>query len=83
MMQLQRRVSRYKNERLIGMNLEVLIEHNLGEDVWWGRSYRDIPEIDPRVIVKGDNLEIGTFVQVQINRVANYDLIGTISNHDR
>jgi ribosomal protein S12 methylthiotransferase len=82
MMQLQRRVSRYKNERLIGMNLEVLIEHNLGEDVWWGRSYRDIPEIDPRVIVKGDNLEIGTFVQVQINRVANYDLIGTISNHD-
>ncbi|HBI26885.1 MAG TPA: 30S ribosomal protein S12 methylthiotransferase RimO, partial [Peptococcaceae bacterium] len=79
-MRLQRRVSRHKNQESIGRNLEVLIEHHLGEDIWWGRSYRDIPEIDPHVIVKSDNLEIGTFIQVQINQAANYDLIGTISH---
>lgn len=82
-MRLQRRVSRQKNQKFIDSNLEVLIEDHLGEDIWRGRSYRDIPEIDPHVIIKGDNLEIGTFFQVRINQAANYDLIGTISHQDK
>lgn len=81
-MRLQREISRRKNQELVGRNLEVLIEHNLGEDIWWGRSYRDIPEIDPRVIVKGPNLNPGTFVQVQITRAAAYDLIGIIPENE-
>lgn len=81
-LRLQRRVSRHKNKELVGRNLEVLIEHNLGEDIWWGRSYRDIPDIDPRVIVKGRNLNPGTFVQVKITRAAAYDLIGIIPDQE-
>lgn len=81
-LRLQRRISRCKNQGLVGRNLEVLIEHNLGEDIWWGRSYRDVPEIDPRVIVKGRNLSPGNFVQVQIIKAAAYDLIGIIPDQD-
>lgn len=75
-MRLQRKISRRKNQELVGRNLEVLIENSLGKDVWWGRSYRDSPDIDPRVIVKGRDLNPGTFAQVQVTRAATYDLIG-------
>jgi len=75
-MLMQRRISRRKNEGLVGRNLDVLIEHKLGDEVWWGRSFRDAPDIDPRVIVTGRGLSPGNFIQVRITQAAAYDLIG-------
>ena len=75
---LQRMVSRSNNREQVGRTLEVLIEKKIGEGVWWGRSYRDVPEIDPRIIVKGQDLHPGNFVQVQITHASSYDLIGIV-----
>jgi len=75
-MRLQRCISRRNNEGLVGSTLEVLIEGRLGDNIWWGRSYREAPEIDPRVIVRGENLRPGMFVTVRITAAAAFDLIG-------
>lgn len=75
-MRLQRHISRRNNEGLIGNNLEVLIEGKIGDNVWWGRSYREAPEIDPRVIVRGEKLRPGIFVPVRITAAAAFDLVG-------
>ncbi len=75
-MRLQRKISRRKNQKFVGKELEVLIESNLKGDIWWGRSYRDSPDIDPRVIVRGSDLRTGSFEQIQITDGATYDLIG-------
>ena len=75
-MRLQRCISRRNNEGLVGSTLEVLIEGRLGDNIWWGRSYREAPGIDPRVIVRGENLRPGMFVTVRITAAAAFDLIG-------
>lgn len=75
-MRLQRCISRRKNESLVGKKLEVLIENRIRDNVWWGRSYREVPEIDPRVIVRGENLRPGVFLPVRISNASAFDLIG-------
>jgi ribosomal protein S12 methylthiotransferase len=77
-MALQRHISRSKNQEQVGRNLEVLIEQNLGDGVYYGRSYQDVPEIDPRVIVRGQDLSSGDIVKVLITSAATYDLIGVV-----
>lgn len=76
LLQLQREISRRKNEELVGKQLSVLIESKVGEGVYIGRSYREAPEIDPKVIVAGNNLKVGEFVRVEITRAAAFDLMG-------
>lgn len=74
----QRKISRRKNESMIGKNLVVLLEKRLGEGVFSGRSYREAPEIDPKLIVKGkDNLSVGDFTSVTIKQAYTFDLVGT------
>ena len=80
-MGLQRKISRRKNREQLGRSLDVLIEQNLGDGVFYGRSYRDVPDIDPRVIVRGKGLTPGDIVKVRITRAAAYDLIGVCDSH--
>ncbi len=56
----QRQVSRPANAALIGQELTALIEKQAGEGVFEGRSYRDAPDIDPKIVVKGDGLRPAT-----------------------
>lgn len=49
---LQRQISRQINTGLVGKELAVLIEKELGEGVYLGRSYREAPDIDPKIIVR-------------------------------
>ena len=73
-MNMQKRVSRKINRSFIGKTLDVLIE---GQDrgMYFGRSYRDAPEIDGYVFVEGD-AEIGDIVPVKIQSALDYDLSG-------
>jgi len=73
-MHLQEGISLKRNQRLIGNQLDVLIEGN-GDGISVGRSYRDAPEIDGLVIVE-DLADIGEIVSVQITGALTHDLMG-------
>ena len=80
-MKIQNKVSRENNERLVGKQLEVLIE-NITEDgeFYIGRSTREVPDdTDGFVFVKNTkDIIIGSFVKVKILEAMDYDLITTI-----
>lgn len=80
-MQLQQQVSLARNLRWEGRTLTVLVEGqgetDDGEPLVVGRSFRDAPEVDGQVFAWG-RAEPGTFVQVKIERAAEYDLWGRL-----
>jgi ribosomal protein S12 methylthiotransferase len=82
---LARQLARAANERLVGAELEVLIEGRSadpGPPLYVGRSRRDAPEVDGLVFV-GGRAEVGQIVRVRISTALDYDLVGTASpRHD-
>jgi len=75
--EIQHEISLERNESYIGKTIKVLVDES-GEDVSVGRTEYDSPEIDNIVHIKG-KAEKGTFVNVKVDRVNEYELIGTIS----
>ena len=71
-MRLQNRISKELNKQMVGKELEVLIEKSKN-GFSCGRSYREAPEIDGSVIVKG-NLKPGEIVKVRVIKARAYDL---------
>ena len=79
-MELQQEISLDKNETFVGMIMQVIIEgYSSDDDVYVGRTYRDAPGVDGLVFVNCDyELMSGQIVDVRINEVGPYDLIGGI-----
>ena len=76
-MNIQQAVSFEKNQSFLNQTVEVLIEEEVEQGVYVGRSKRDMVEIDGVVYVHTDReLEIGSFVSVEIDDFMEYDLIG-------
>jgi ribosomal protein S12 methylthiotransferase len=75
---LQRQISRNINATIIGQDLPVLIESRVGEGVYLGRSYREAPDVDPKIIVRGDGLSPGDFTNVKITSAYAFDLAGKL-----
>jgi ribosomal protein S12 methylthiotransferase len=77
-MLLQQRISRQVNESFVGRELRVLVEGQRGKRLpgqgWVARSYRDAPEIDGLVYVRGGNLKVGEFADVRVTGARDYDL---------
>ena len=75
---LQEEISLENNQRFVGQRLRVLVEREVDEGVWAGRSYRDAPEVDGEVILRrtteGIQPEIGEFVWATITRAQVHDL---------
>ena len=66
-----------KNMAKIGETVSVLIEEELEDGVYLGRTCADAPEIDGAVYVNANTkLDIGSFVSVNITGAAEYDLVG-------
>lgn len=82
LMELQQEISYDLNQRVIGRELQVVIEGYLyDEDAYVGRSYMDAPGVDGYVFVHADReLLSGTLVQVQITDCNEYDLIGDLKD---
>jgi len=74
LMEKQQQISFERNKAFIGRNLDVLVE-GLGQGVSIGRSYRDAPEIDGLVLVKGE-IPAGQIIPVRITEAMVYDLSG-------
>lgn len=74
-MTLQNDISRELNEERIGQKVRVLVE-GLDELIPYGRSYAEAPDIDGKVYVEGEDVEIGQFYEVEITQAAQYDIYG-------
>lgn len=79
-MELQQEISLDKNETFVGKIMQVIIEgYSSDDDVYVGRTYRDALGVDGLVFVNCDyELMSGQIVDVRINEVGPYDMIGGI-----
>lgn len=79
LMQIQEEISAQKTKQKIGKTLEVLVEEKEAlRNRYRGRSKADAPdEVDGQVIFTSEkDLEIGSFVKVQITEAKTFDLFG-------
>lgn len=79
LMLVQQEISQELNEKKIGNIYEVLIEEQIEDNVYIGRTQGDAEEIDSIVYVKSkEQLNVGDFVTVKINNALEYDLMGDV-----
>ena len=71
-------INEENNEKKIGTVVKVLCEgYDPINEAYYGRSSEDAPDIDGKIYFTGKKgIEAGTFVDVQINEVIEYDLCG-------
>ena len=81
LMLVQQSISEELNDAKVGNIYEVLVEEQIEDKVYIGRTQGDAEEIDSIVYVKSDKkLNIGDFVNVKITSALEYDLMGDIVN---
>lgn len=78
-MQEQMFISDRFNETMVGKKLEVVVEgFDRYAECWFGRSVMDAPEIDGKVFFTCEEKPaVGEYINVQIDDILDYDLIGT------
>jgi ribosomal protein S12 methylthiotransferase len=74
-------VSIIRNRRMVGREIDVLVESHAGETedgqkagFVVGRSYRDAPEVDGLVLLEGD-FTPGDFIRATVTSAMAYDLV--------
>lgn len=81
LMMVQQGISEDINQNKVGNIYEVLIEEQIEDNVYIGRTQYDAEEIDSIVYVKSHTgLEPGDFVNVKIDKALEYDLMGDIQD---
>jgi len=79
LMSIQRRISKRMMRSRCGQICEVKIEGKQSEDIYYGRSYGEAPEVDGLIYVHSSYpLEIGEFIYVKITNAFDYDLLGEV-----
>jgi len=73
--ELQHDISLNRNESFIGKTIKVLVDES-EKNIGVGRTEFDSPEIDNIVNIKGD-VSKGSFVNIKIDSVNEYELIGS------
>jgi ribosomal protein S12 methylthiotransferase len=79
LMDVAQQVSLIKNRRMVGREIDVLVESTAdGEHTGLsvGRSYRDAPEVDGVVLLEGD-FAPGSMVRARVTQALAYDLVAT------
>ncbi len=73
------------NSKLVGRRLTVLVDGPVDEGhgryadcSFAGRYYGQAPEIDGEVLIRGDGLEPGSFVQVEVMEADAFDLVARV-----
>jgi ribosomal protein S12 methylthiotransferase len=82
LMAIQQQIAFEFGDSLVGYELDVLIDSQVDDDTWVGRSFADAPEIDGCVYVKGRDIQPGEFVSVEIEARQDYDWIGSRSESE-
>jgi len=77
--ELQMDISLKINQKLKNRILKVLIEgYDEEKRMYYGRSYREAPDVDGLIYVKGKQLKLHEFYNVQIKQCYEYDLTGEV-----
>lgn len=83
LMSAQMDIAAEKNQKHIGRTHQVLIEEDLGNHLFAGRTAFQAPEVDGvtyvNTAVSGLPLPIGRFAQARINDALEYDLMGEVA----
>jgi len=81
--EVQKEIARENNQNFKGQTIDVLIEgeHSDTELLIQGRHFGQAPDIDGKVIINelnGKDIKVGDLVQVKINEILDYDLVGEV-----
>ncbi len=82
-MREQLHITEKKNEKLVGKTIKVLCEaFDPAAEIYFGRGEADAPDIDAKIYFRPEigkrRINPGEFVNVKIDDVIDYDLIGDI-----
>ena len=80
LMLTQQSISKEINSSYVGKEVEVLVDEiQSGEPkIAIGRTKEDAPEIDGKVVIRGDKIQVGKFIKVKVTEASEYDLVGEI-----
>jgi ribosomal protein S12 methylthiotransferase len=79
LMSVQKRISKRLLRIRQGQKCDVQIEGRESEELYYGRSYGEAPEVDGKVYVHSTSpLMTGDFIRVKITKVFDYDLLGEV-----
>ncbi|MBX3231635.1 MAG: 30S ribosomal protein S12 methylthiotransferase RimO [Labilithrix sp.] len=80
LMSLQRKIARRNNKRLVGREMDVLVEGPSEEHelVMAGRHAGQAPDVDGKVYLGGGEVTRGEMRRVRITQSADYDLVGDV-----
>jgi ribosomal protein S12 methylthiotransferase len=83
LMSAQMDIAAEKNQKHIGRTLQVLIEEDLGSNLFAGRTCFQAPEVDGVTYVNtassSSPMAIGRFTRARINDAMEYDLMGEVA----
>jgi len=80
LMLAQQAISKEINSSYLGKEIEVLVDgiKSGKPKIAIGRTIGDAPEIDGKVIIRGDGAQAGKIVKVEVTEASEYDLVGEI-----
>ena len=82
LLEIQRQISFAKNKELVGTNQKVLIDgYDHDQHIYYGRTYRDAPEIDNEVIINSQEFHadlVGSYRDMIITNAFEYELYGAL-----
>ena len=80
LMLTQQSISKEINSSYVGKEVEVLVDEIQSgiPKIAIGRTKGDAPEIDGKVVIKGDKAKVGKFIKVKVTEASEYDLVGEI-----
>ncbi len=76
LMEIQKDISIEKNRALVGSTVTVLVEEQVDDHNWIGRTQFDAPEVDGIFFLTGDSISIHSFAKAIITDALEYDLSG-------
>lgn len=77
-------VTKEFNEKQVGKSLRVMYEDvDFDKNMFVGRADFQAPDVDGVVYIKGNELEVGKYYDVEITKSTNYDLYGKVVNKEQ
>ena len=80
LMLTQQSISKEINSSYVGKEVEVLVDEIQSgiPKIAIGRTKGDAPEIDGKVVIRGDEIQVGKLIKVKVTEASEYDLVGEI-----
>ncbi|KJR44427.1 Ribosomal protein S12p [Desulfosporosinus sp. I2] len=80
-MEIQQSISGQRQQRWVNRIITVLLEQELPDGRWMGRTEGDAPEIDGQVYITNETqalISVGDMIKVRILEADSYDLMGVV-----